>query len=106
MKNGAKSEWGIQQSHQDVSEEPTREGCQTAMKEGEAAFESIEIRHSAEIKAAEVDVKHIKAIGHTTLQHRETVQVQIPGCCLQLAWGRPQDAMDWGAEESGGDHAE
>ena len=67
----------IQQSLQVGSEEPTREGWDMAAKEGKAAFESIEIRHRAEIKAAEVETKHIQAVGGTALNLRDAVQAQL-----------------------------
>jgi hypothetical protein len=85
MKNIARQGAEIQQASRVGFSSAFSEGSEMAVKEGGAAFESIEIRHSAEIRAAEIEVKHIQALGHTTLQQRDVVQAQLHERAFSIA---------------------
>ena len=85
MKNITRSTREIQQPVSTGAEELIREGWAMAAKEGEPSFESIEIARAAEIKAAEVEAKHIQATGQLTLQLRDTVQARLQGLGFSVA---------------------
>jgi hypothetical protein len=75
----------VQQPVQLSSEQPISEGWQMAETEGEAVFESIDIRHSAELHRAEVEAKHIEAKGHTALRLRDAADAKLRELGFDLA---------------------
>jgi len=67
----------MQSPTQRVSEPAVREGWKMAEVEGRAALESIELMRNAETKAAEGEARHIEAMGHVTLQQRNTIETKL-----------------------------
>src|ERR1700676_23805 len=67
----------IRQPLQVSSEEGFQEGWKMAEIEGEAALQSIELRRSAETRAANVEARHIEATGQVMLQRRDAVQTKL-----------------------------
>lgn len=59
------------------AEQAILEGWDMAQKEGEGAIESLEIRHSAEVKAASIQVNHIQAKGSVALHFRDTLHAKL-----------------------------
>src|SRR5690349_14049156 len=53
------------------------EGWKMAEYEDEAAFESIEIKHGAEVAEHGVDIENIKARGNSSLQHLKHVEQNL-----------------------------
>ena len=60
-----------------VPEQFVAQGWHMAEQEGEAAFESIEIRHGAERGISRIATTHIEATGHATLKLRDSVQTEL-----------------------------
>ena len=75
----------IDQAFQLSTEEAIRDGMQMGAQEGEAALETVEIRYAAELKAAEVEAKHIHARGFLTLQLRDAAQSNLDALGFNLA---------------------
>jgi hypothetical protein len=67
------------------AEQAIQEGRDMAEKEGEGAFESIEIRHCAEVKAAGIQANHIQAKGSVALQLRDTLHAKLQQLGFNLA---------------------
>ena len=53
------------------------EGWKMAEYEGEAAFQSIEIKYNAEVAERGVHIENIKARGHAALQHLKHVEQNL-----------------------------
>src|SRR5665213_2042729 len=77
MKTIAYSTREIQRPFSIGFEESIRQGREMAEIEGEAALESIELRRSAETKAANIEARHIEATGQVMLQRRDAVQTKL-----------------------------
>jgi hypothetical protein len=67
----------IQQPLQADPEQSVRDGWEMAEREGELALESIELKHNAEVREAEVEARHIEAAGHVTLHRRDSAQATL-----------------------------
>src|SRR5438132_1008958 len=69
--------WALQHPPYDDSNQFIREGRGMAQKEGEAAFESIEILHDAELTKVDVTNTDVQARGSLILERRDAIEARL-----------------------------